>query len=117
MVNKIKLMDQYKKVASFPNGEAVARKIAQICDFSLDPQNDYLINSAVRVVGIIAVRGEEELLGRSYLQVVQEGKILEPYLDALRKASPEEWLNFKTELQLASLPKTDGRVLLQLALI
>lgn len=55
------LLDYYSRIKSFPNGEAVARKLAQLYDCSLDPQYDYL--PVARVVNALAAHGEEKLFG------------------------------------------------------
>lgn len=67
------------------------------------------------MISIISQRGEEELLGRSFYRVVQEGKALQPYIDAMKEASENEWDEFKRAEKIEPVrdPLAEARKLMQ----
>jgi RNase P/RNase MRP subunit p29 len=100
------LKTAYNNVARYPNGNQVARRMAQLHDFSLDPEHESLKPGIEHLfIGIKA--SEEVLLRRSPRQVGVEGSVLRDFRNALKDSTPEDWQQFKQEINLLPLSQQD----------
>lgn len=90
-----RLFLQFDNLKRYPNGEKTGKKLAQVYNLGLDPEGEHLLPSIHHVIRIVANRGEEELLGRSFYDVTQEGRVIQPFIDAIKDSSDDEWNKFK----------------------
>lgn len=97
---------QLQRLKSFKNGEPIARRMLQLWDFALDPDNEHLVLSVESVLNAI-VAHEEKLLGRSQLDIVKEGSALKQFARAMRESTDEEWADIKRKLEVVPIRATD----------
>lgn len=88
------------------NGESVAKRMFQLLDLALEPQNIYLAPSIKMVIKTI-VAHEEKLLKRSRLEMSREGNILNYLYQAMLESTEEEWADAKNKLDVKPLGRTD----------
>ncbi len=93
------LTDVFERLKKFTNGERVGRRVTQLFMLALDPQYEHLIPSVNRVLNTIQGL-EGQLLQRSELEMVTEGRILPEFDLAVRKSSDAEWEQFKSKLAI-----------------
>lgn len=93
MNQQSRLEEAYQALSSQNNGGIVAKTMAEILKFALEPKNEHLISSCNQLLEKI-VMDEAELLDRTELQIREQGKTLQPYLDALYASGDEECNTF-----------------------
>ncbi len=98
------LQQAWSELTSHRNGEAVGKRMAQLLELSLRPDNEDLYPSVQNIWRAIEGR-EEQLLGRTFDQIRHEGRVTQKFEQAMRQASDEEWNTFKQEIALT--PITD----------
>lgn len=90
------LAEIFNQLKTYPNGEIVARRMAELWDFVLAPGNEDLAITVDKLETAIVAQ-ESELLKREGLEVVKSGSLLGQFQSQLKQSSEEEWQTFKAE--------------------
>ena len=102
------LNDIWNSLIQLPNGEKVGRRMVQLWDFALKPENENLIPSITQVNNII-VQMEEKLLQRTPLDIVRNRAILRKFQQSMRDCSEKEWGEFIKQISIQPLNPEDAK--------
>jgi hypothetical protein len=98
------LKDSWTNLIKYQNGEAVGRRMAQLLELSLRSEYEHLYPSVQTIWKAVEGR-EENLLGRSFDDIRQTGRVTQEFEESMRQAGNEDWDTFRQEISLT--PITD----------